>query len=52
MWQDEQAQAHTIDQDLKTLKDDALKTYLPNELLPQPFAHYYSLKVKDMQDKF
>ena len=31
MWQDEQVQLHKMDQDLKTLKDSALKAYLPNQ---------------------
>ena len=41
-----------MDQDLETFEDDALKTYLTNEVLPQLFAYYHSLKVKDMQHKF
>ena len=31
MWQDGQVQLHKMDQDLKTLKDSALKAYLPNQ---------------------
>ena len=30
MWQDEQVHQHKKDQDLKTLKDSALKAYLQN----------------------
>ena len=31
MWQDEQVHPHTMDQNLKILKDSALKAYLPNQ---------------------
>ena len=31
MWQDEQVHPHTMDQDLKTLKDTAVKAYLQNQ---------------------
>ena len=31
MWQDEQVHLHTMDQDLKTLKDTAHKAYLQNQ---------------------
>ena len=48
MWQDEQVYPHTMDHDLKTLKDTAHKAYHT----PQLFTHYHSLKVKDMQHKF
>ena len=53
MWQDEQVHPHTTDQDLKTLKDTALKAYIFQiNLIPQLFTHYHSFKVKDMQHKF
>ena len=52
MWQDEQVHPHTTDQDLKTLKDTALKHIFKINHTPQLFAHYHSLKVKDMQHKF
>ena len=35
MWQDEQVHPNTMDQDLKTLKDNALKAYLQNQLHTQ-----------------
>ena len=36
MWQDEQAQPRTMDYHQKTLKDNALKAYLPNSLIIYP----------------
>ena len=52
MWQDEQVHLHTTDQDLRHLKALLINHMFQINYIPKLFAHYHSLKIKDMQHKF